>query len=150
MSSVLAAQPPIACNIPVDADCFDASSFITSLPARGEQSVLASFQLHPQYCGVLTHFAQFTDDFAAHPANIRTPGLEWLLLQNGKPVFPYLRLEMIINPWGQNCLPVLIRLDENAKLEFVIRNVNYSENKINLIAGRIIGRYWYNRSFGGR
>ena len=69
MSSVLAAQPPIACNIPVDAECFDASSFITTLPARGEQSVLASFQLHPQYCGVLTHFAQFTDDFAAHPAS---------------------------------------------------------------------------------
>jgi hypothetical protein len=149
MSSVLSAQTPIACNIPVDAECFDASGFILKLPPRGEQSVLASFQLHPQYCGVLTHFTQFTDLYATSPVNIRTPGLEWIILQNGKPVFPYIRLEMIVNPWGCNCLPVLIRLDENSKIEFIVRNVD-SPTNINLVAGRIMGRYWYNSSFGGR
>lgn len=149
MNSVVAVQPPIACNIPADAECFDASGFITTLPPRGEQSVLASFQLHPQYCGVLTHFAQFTDLYAQNPVNIDTPGLEWLILQNGKPIFPYIRLEMIVNPWGCNCLPVLIRLDENAKVEFVIRNVAGPTN-IRKVAGRIMGRYWYNSGFGGR
>lgn len=150
MAANLANERVIECGVPVDAECFDASGFTTNIPPRGEQAVLASFQLHGQYCGVLTHFAQFTDVFAAHPDRILTPGLEWLLLQNGKPIFPYLRLEMIINPWGQNCLPVQIRLDENAKLEFIIRNVNHTGDELKLVAGRIIGRYWYNRNFGGR
>lgn len=149
MSSVLTAEPSVICGIPVDAECFDASGFTTEMPARGEQRVLASFQLHPQYCGVLTHFAQFTDLYAQSPVNIDTPGLEWIILQNGKPVFPYIRLEMIINPWGCNCLPVLIRLDENARVEFVIRNITGSTN-VQKVAGRIMGRYWYNSGFGGR
>jgi hypothetical protein len=150
MSSVLTPEPPVICGIPVDAECFDASGFITEVPPRSEQRVLASFQLHPQYCGVLTHFAQFTDRYAASPTNILTPGFEWIILQNGKPVFPYIRLEMIINPWGCNCLPVLIRLDENAKVEFIIRNVSNTTSDIKILAGRIMGRYWYNASFGGR
>ena len=150
MSSTLANEPLLNCGIPVDAEWFDASGFTQSVPSRGEQRVLASFQLHPQYCGVLIHFAQFTDLFAEHNDRILTPGLEWVLLQNGKPLFPYVRLEMIVNPWGFNCLPVLIRLDENAKVEFIIRNVNHTSNEIKVIAGRIMGRYWYNRSFGGR
>lgn len=150
MATVLENERLSGCSVPVDAECFDASGFTRKVPSRGEQIVLASFQLHAQYCGVLTHFAQFTEDFAVHPDQILTTGLEWILLQNGKPIFPYLRLEMIVNPWGQNCLPVLIRLDENAKLEFIIRNVNYTGSEEKLIAGRIIGRYWYNRTFGGR
>lgn len=150
MATAIANERVIDCSVPADAKCFDASGYTVKVPPRGEQTVLASFQLHPQYCGVLTHFAQFTDDFAVHPDRILTPGLEWLLLQNGKPVFPYLRLQMIVNPWGQNCLPVLIRLDENAKLEFTIRNVSHTGDENKLIAGRIIGRYWYNRNFGGR
>jgi hypothetical protein len=149
MSSVLTAEPSVICGIPADAECFDASGFTTEIPARGQQRVLASFQLHPQYCGVLTHFAQFTDLYATSPVNIDTPGLEWIILQNGKPVFPYIRLDMIINPWGCNCLPVLIRLDENAKVEFIIRNTTGSTD-IKKVAGRIMGRYWYNQSFGGR
>jgi hypothetical protein len=173
------------CGIPVDADYFDASGFVggvtvdisgqpgdpfdfyklqapESLPRRGEQRLLASFQLHPQYCGVLTHFAQFTDLYARDDRQILTPGFEWLILQNGKPVFPYIRLEMIVNPWGCNCLPVVIRLDENARLEFVIRNRSIRDEDLGLVqgtnatypirafAGRIMGRYWYNESFGGR
>ena len=149
MSSVLTAEPSAICSIPADAKCFDASGLVEEIPPKGEQRVLASFQLHPQYCGVLTHFAQFTDRYALSPANIDTPGLEWSILQNGQPLFPYLRLEMIINPWGCNCLPVLIRLDENSKIEFIVRNVNSITN-VQRVAGRIMGRYWYNSSFGGR
>jgi hypothetical protein len=136
------------------------------LPPRGEQRVLASFQLHPQYCGVLTYFSQYTDLYARDNAQILTPGFEWMILQNGKPVFPYTRLEMIVNPWGYNCLPVLVRLDENARVEFVIRNRGIKDDDlkerpqspeplpprypIRTFAGRIMGRYWYNDSFGGR
>jgi hypothetical protein len=133
------------------------------LPPRGEQRVLASFQLHPQYCGVLTYFSQYTDLYARDNTQILTLGFEWIILQNGKPVFPYTRLEMIVNPWGYNCLPVLVRLDENARVEFVIRNRGIKDDDLKerpgplppkypicAFAGRIMGRYWYNDSFGGR
>jgi hypothetical protein len=62
---------------------------------------------------------------------------------------------MIVNPWGYNCLPVLVRLDENARVEFVLRNRAIKDEHlppypIKAFAGRIMGRYWYNDSFGGR
>lgn len=139
------------------------------LPRRGEQKVLASFQLHPQYCGVLTHFAQYTDLYARNNSQLFTPGFEWMILQNGKPLFPYTRLEFIINPWGNNCLPVAVRLDENARVDFVIRNRSVNDADLQAVfdpltgqlliapkypirafAGRIMGRYWYNENFGGR
>jgi hypothetical protein len=118
--------------------------------------VLASFQLHSQYCGVLTYFSQYTDLYARDNTQILTPGFEWIILQNGKPVFPYTQLEMIVNPWGYNCLPVSVRLDENARVEFILRNraITDADLKdkypIRAFAGRIMGRYWYNDSFGGR
>jgi len=160
------------CGIPLDAEYFDAGGFVGSgsavdlftdfgvqppppLPHRGEQVVLASFQLHPQYCGVLTYFSQYTDLYVRDNTLILTPGFEWSILQNGKPMFPYTRLETIVNPWGYNCLPVLVRLDENARVEFVLKNRAVSDAKlsdypIRAFAGRIMGRYWYNDSFGGR
>lgn len=153
------------CGIPLDAEYFDVSGFVgegmpadpslqlDAIPRRGEQVVLASFQLHPQYCGVLTYFSQYTNLYAQENKNILTPGFEWVLTQNGKPIFPYTRLEMIVNPWGYNCLPVLVRLDENARVEFVLRNRSISDldqYPIKAFAGRIMGRYWYNESFGGR
>src|SRR5215475_2936266 len=112
------------CGIPLDAEYFDVSGFVPEeeIPDKGEQKVLASFQLHPQYCGVLTYFSQHTDAYAENNAKIQTPGFEWLILQSGKPLFPYTRLDLIVNPWGYNCLPVAVRLDENAKVEFVLRN----------------------------
>jgi hypothetical protein len=165
----------VICGIPFDAEYFDVSGSIgialdasgtdpfaqfrdpfkpvENLPLRGEQVVLASFQLHPQYCGVLTHFAQFTDLYARDDSQIETPGFEWLILQNDKPLFPYTRLERIINPWGCNCLPVAVRLDENARVEFVLRNRSISnlvDYPIKSFVGRILGRYWYNEIFGGR
>jgi hypothetical protein len=161
----------LMCGVPVDAEYFDVSGFVgdgdpvvgfkgfgftpTPLPGRGERTVLASFQLHSQYCGALTYFSQYTDLYAKDNFQILTPGFEWIILQNGKPVFPYIRLEMILNPWGYNCLPVAIRLDENARVEFVIRNRSIADAQldgypIKAFAGRIMGRYWYNESFGGR
>ncbi|MCI0393236.1 MAG: hypothetical protein MOB07_31290 [Acidobacteria bacterium] len=155
MAQVLTNRHCVICGIPLDAEYFDVSGFVEGdeLPAKGEQRVLASFQLHPQYCGVLTYFAQFTDAYARNNSRIQTPGFEWLILQNGKPLFPYTRLELIVNPWGYNCLPVAVRLDENAKVEFVIRNrsaINVGDDRIRTFAGRIVGYYWYNEIFGGR
>ena len=160
------------CGIPLDAEYFDVSGFVGSgvavekfasfdlqppdpLPRRGEHVVLASVQLHPQYCGVLTYFAQYTDLYAKENEQILTPGFAWSIEQNGKPVFPYTRFELIVNPWGYNCLPIAVRLDENARVEFVLSNRAVSDAKlasypIQAFAGRIMGRYWYNDSFGGR
>lgn len=126
-----------------------------SLPLCGEHRVLTSFQLNPQYCGILTYFAQYTDLYARDNSQILTPGFEWLILQNGKRVFPYTQLEMIVNPWGNNCLPVTIRLDEHAKVEFVLRNRSVKDGDIpaypiRAFAGRLVGRYWYNEIYGGR
>jgi hypothetical protein len=185
MAKVLTDNCCRICGIPLDAEYFDVSGFVGKvltetggtlvdpfeafrptppdvLPPRGEQVVLASFQLHPQYCGVLTYFSQYTDLYFKDDTFILTPGFEWSIIQDGKPVFPYTRLESIVNPWGSNCLPVLIRLDENARVEFVLRNRGIKDDDlkanppdppkypIRAFAGRIMGRYWYNDCFGGR
>jgi hypothetical protein len=140
------------CGIPVDAEYFDVSGTLT--PAQipeGEHRVLAAFQLHPQYCGVLLCFAQFTDLYARDNSQIQTPGFEWIILQNGKPLFPYMRQELIVNPWGMNNFCVAIRLDENARVEMAIRRRTGAQiNGLTLFAGRLVGRYWYNETFGGR
>jgi hypothetical protein len=94
------------CGIPLDAEYFDVSGFVRDeeIPGKGEHKVLASFQLHPQYCGVLTYFSQYTDKYAEDNAKIQKRGYEWLILQSGKPLYPYTRLDLIVNPWGYNCL----------------------------------------------
>ena len=181
MASVLTDNRCVICGIPLDAEFFDVSGLIgkplgkqpgdaalvdpfedfrefepiADLPRRGEQKVLATFQLHVQYCGEITYFSQYTDLYARDNSQIQTPGFEWLIIQNGKPVFPYTRLERIINPWGYNCFPIFIRLDENAKVELVIRNRSVKDDQlpdypIKAFAGRIMGRYWYNDVFGRR
>jgi len=140
------------CNIPTDAEVFDDAN-VVEFPEKGQQVVLATFQLHPQYCGTLENFSQFTDYQALVAGGIATPGLEWLILRNGQPLFPYIKLELIVNPWGWNNYPVSIRLDENAKIEFIVRNRSYDKVKsgiITKVGGRIFGRYWYNRIFGGQ
>ena len=47
------------CGIPPDAGFFDASRIIDA-PA-GPEDVLARYELHRNYCGLLLHFAQLTD-----------------------------------------------------------------------------------------
>lgn len=140
------------CGIPADADFFD-DARILPFPEKGRQLVLATFQLPRQYCGILENFAQFTDLQAMQNEQLATPGLEWAILRNGQPLSPYLKLEILINPWGLGCYPIAIRLDENAKVELVVRNRDYKDRDgmfpIKEVGGRISGRYWYNRVYGG-
>jgi len=145
------------CRIPLDSQYFDESR-ITEPPGAGSEVVLARFQLPPQYCGVLEYFAQFTDAQARDQTQVETPGLEWSLLSNGRPLFPYLKFDRILNPWGNGCFQVYVRLDEGATVEFVVRGVtdvsaageeptveNPSPRRV---GGRILGRYWYNAAYG--
>jgi hypothetical protein len=144
------------CGIPQDAEYFDVSGTVPFDVnfQPGDQKVLTSFQLHPQYCGVLTYFAQFTDVYAKDNSQIATTGFDWVITQNGRPLFPYVKLDLIVNPWGMNCLEVAVRLDENARVEMIIRNLSATTTDpkpvITKFAGRLMGRYWYNETFGGR
>jgi hypothetical protein len=142
------------CGLPLDSQHFDASS-ISPIPVRGRQAVLARFELAPQYCGHFENFSQFTDLHARDHSQIQTPGLRWLILVNNRPLDPYLDLQHIINPWGYGSFPVNIRLDLEAKVEFVVRNEGYdldtgNQNRlrIHFVGGRIVGRYWYNPAYG--
>jgi hypothetical protein len=135
------------CGIPLDSEYFDESKVVKA-PDVGETIILARFELPPQYCGVLEYFSQFTDDHANNPANVATPGLQWLLLTNHRPLYPYLNLDRIVNPWGYGSFQVSIRLDDSATLEFVVRRVNSAAPEITKVGGRIVGRYWYNAIYG--
>src|SRR5215831_1693158 len=110
------------CGIPSDAGFFDESGVQEQPPALGAESVLARYHLHPQYCGMLLYFAQFTDLYARNPTQVRTPGYQWQIRCNGRPRDPYLTFDRIINPWGLYGFPVYLRLEEGCVLEFVIRN----------------------------
>lgn len=139
------------CGIPLDAEYFDESGFVANdrLPRPGERAVLARFQIHPQYCGVLQCFSQFTDAYARDNSEARTPGLQWMILRNDQPVAPYHRIESIVNPWGYGSYGFQVRLDENAKVEFVVQNRSFEfDDEIEVVGGRIMGRYWYNRAYG--
>jgi hypothetical protein len=148
------------CGLPADSQYFDASN-IAPIPAPGRQIVLASFTLPPQYCGRFENFSQYTDLNGRNHAQVRTPGLRWGILVNNRPLHPYLDLQHIVNPWGFGSFPVNIRLDLDARVEFVVRNETYAldpnqngnENQwnpafIHLVGGRIVGRYWYNPAYG--
>jgi len=142
------------CGIPLDAEYFDVSGFIggEDLPPPGERALLAGFEIHPQYCGALQCFVQFTDEFAFDNSRVHTPGLEWVLLRNGQPIFPYHELESLVNPWGYANYTFLIRLDEASRVEFVLRNRSWdftrTDRRIEQVGGRIMGRFWYNRAYG--
>jgi hypothetical protein len=136
------------CGIPVDSQYFDESR-IADKPATGNEVVLARFQLPPQYCGTLEYFSQFTDAHARDHSQITTPGLEWLLLCNGRPLFPYLKLDRILNPWGYCSFQSSIRLDQGATVELVVRGVSSDvPDSLNQVGGRIVGRYWYDAAYG--
>ena len=141
------------CGIPLDSQHFDDSGVKRVVRPdetfiAGEEIVLARFELPPQYCGVLTYFAQFTDAFASNEINIETPDIEWKLLVNNHALFPYINLRRIVNPWGSGSFPVNIRLEEGAAVEMVARIIK-DDPAISVIGGRIVGRFWYNESYGG-
>lgn len=137
-----------ACGIPFDSQYFDDSS-VQKTPQPGEEIVLARFDMPAQYCGVLQYFAQFTDAFARDPAAITTPNVEWRILSNNHALFPYMNLRQIVNPWGFGSYPVNIRLDENSSVELVARGIKVPALIPFLnVGGRIMGRFWYNPSYG--
>jgi hypothetical protein len=134
------------CGVPLDAEHFDESSIQELLPTTREV-VLARFQLQPQYCGVFENFSQFVGDGDGRLLTVmRTEGLEWLILVNRRPLYPYLKLEHIVNPWGLGGFPVSVRLEDSTSIEFVVR-VNQPVTR-QTVGGRITGRYWYNPSYG--
>lgn len=136
------------CGIPWDAGFFDESS-VQDAPDQGKERVLASYELHRNYCGVLMSFAQFTEQYAGDPTKVETPGFQWQIRCNGRPRDPYLTFDHIINPWGSMPFPLNLRLEEGCLVEFVVRNVNGSTSSLVKVGGRIVGRYWYNTAYGG-
>ena len=134
------------CGLPRDYEHFDESGFAET-PSRGRQVVVARFQLPPQYCGLLENFSQSTDLLGRDLSEVETPGLQWIILVNKRPLYPYIRLQHIVNPWGYGSFGVSIRLDENATVEFVVRNTG-DTGEIERVGGRIVGRFWYNPAYG--
>jgi hypothetical protein len=140
------------CGIPQDAGFFDESN-IKAAPKKGEEIVLAGYEVHRNYCGLLMYFAQFTDRYASDPTKVETPGYQWQIRCNGQPRDPYLTFKHIINPWGLSGFPLYLRLEEGCTLEFVIRNLGDDPddpaNTLTTVGGRILGRTWYNTIYGG-
>jgi hypothetical protein len=146
MSTAVHTDCPV-CGISADSQFFDHTHGVKCSPEPGASIVLAEFTLPPQYCGILENFAQFTDCHAWANHEIETPGLTWIIRRDSQPLHPYLGVEVLLNPWGFNNYPVALRLDEGAHLEFVLRNNSYTGCPLK-VAGRISGRYWYNRLYG--
>ncbi len=134
------------CGIPVDSQYFDDSG-VEPTPEVGKEVVLAHVELPPQYCGVLEYFSQFTDLQAKDASQVATPMLEWRILVNNRPLYPYVGLKQIINPWGYGSFPVNIRLEEGTTVEFAVRRVS-TDAAPGVVGGRIVGRYWYNPIYG--
>jgi hypothetical protein len=137
------------CGTPLDAKHFDESGFADLTgPNVARELLLASFELRPQYCGVLEFFSQFSDVFAKDNSEVQTPGLRWLILANDRPMYPYLQIEWILNPWGYGSFPFHVRLEEGATIQLVVRRLNGGVNSVRRVGGRLAGRYWYNPAYG--
>ena len=137
------------CGVPADAGFFDESG-VKEPPPVGQEVVLARYKLHRNYCGMLMYFAQFTDRFARDATEVETPGYQWQIRCDGQPRDPYLTFDRIINPWGLSGFPVHLRLEEGSVIEFAVRRVGSNQGKdISKVGGRILGRYWYDTSYGG-
>ena len=157
---MIAAQPETVCDvcgIPADASYFDDSSIVDLSTVTGPEVVLAKYELHPNYCGELLYFAQFTDAYAANSVNVVTPNVQWQIRSDGQPLAPWLTFDRIINPWGLTGFPIHIRLREGCLLEFVVRVTApvieialFTPAQVNVVGGRLLGRFWYNPAFGGR
>jgi hypothetical protein len=148
------------CGIPADASYFDDSSIALAPDATSREVVLAKYELHPNYCGELQYFAQYTDAYAQTAAAVETPNLEWQIRSDGQPLAPWLTFSRIINPWGLFGFPIHLRLREGSLTELVVRFVGSSTPNpqilllslppVQQVGGRLLGRFWYNPNFGGR
>lgn len=142
----------VNCGIPIDSQRFDESR-IEKVPDVGVEIIVASFDLPAQYCGSLEHVSQFTDLNMRRPDQVDTVGLEWTLRANGRALPPFGRLTHILNPWGFGSFRMDVRLDEGTHLELIVRRTADRTSRqpplrVNVVGGRIVGRYWYNRAFG--
>ncbi|NEP86159.1 MAG: hypothetical protein F6K18_04625 [Okeania sp. SIO2C2] len=139
------------CGIPLDANYFDNASIQPAPVNVGDEVELARYQLHPQYCGRLLCFAQYAEPQEETTRKIvQTPGYEWAVLCNNQPRDPYLPSNLILNPWGENNLSIHLRLEEGCAVRFVVRKVSSSpEIELAKVGGRLQGRYWYNKIYGG-
>ena len=155
-----------SCGMPIDAGIFDDSSILNivtegeAAPAfhsaslqPGESLELARFELSPEHCGMLFAFAQYTDRYAANPANLLTPGYEWEICCDDQPLSPWLRFDRIIQPWGLAGFPLSVRLLRDSTLRFVIRNLGVDPadgNWLRQVGGRVVGKYWFEEEHAGR
>jgi len=144
------------CGIPADASYFDDSSIAKAPDENSREVVLAKYELHPNYCGELQYFAQYTDAYAANPVEVVTPNLEWQIRSDGLPLAPWLTFDRIINPWGLQGFPIHVRLREGCRLELVVRftgpaiEIRATPTPVTRVGGLLLGRFWYNPAFGGR
>lgn len=142
------------CGVPADASYFDVADNFKPAPVNtGEEVELARHALHSQYCGALLSFAQFAEEEGTNRQVIsHTPGFEWIILCNNQPLSPYLPTSLILNPWGYNAFPVHLRLEEGCTVSLVVRKVTPPAGQsvtLSLVGGRLMGRSWYNTSYGG-
>jgi len=131
------------CGIPQDSEYFDVSGFADVPAVNSDAVILARFNLHHQYCGVLEFFSQFSDVFFRDPSQVETPGLQWLLLVNGRPLYPYVDMESILNPWGVGSFGIRLRLPEAARVEFSVRRTGNPALPVKRVGARLSGRYWF-------
>ena len=131
------------CGIPQDSEYFDVSGFADVPAVNSDPVVLAHFNLHHQYCGVLEFFSQYTDVFFKDPSQVETRGLQWLLLVNGRPLYPYVDMESILNPWGVGSFGIRLRLPEAARVEFAVRRTGNPALLVQRVGARLSGRYWF-------
>lgn len=151
-SALASCDSPVTCarcRIPLDSRSFDVTGF-GDPPELGGTRRLARFQLPSLYCGVLEYFSQYSDALARDPSRIETPDLAWQVVLNGRPLDPYIDLRAIVNPWGGCSFPVWIRLDPSATLDLVVRRAAAApaEAPVTRLGGRLVGRYWYDPSYG--
>lgn len=132
------------CGIPLDSECFDVSGFADAPPINSDPVLLAKFNLHHQYCGVLEFFSQYSDVFFRDPSQVETPGLLWLLQVNGRSLYPYVDVESILNPWGVGSFGIRLRLPEAARVEFFVRRTGNPALPVRRVGARLSGRYWFN------
>ena len=91
---------------------------------------------------------------AAIPAEVLTPGLLWQLRPTDSRSRPITSSTSILNPWGFGSYQLGMRLPEGAVLELIARRIGEvvasPGKQINLIGGRLVGRYWYNVAYGAQ
>ena len=139
------------CGIPLDANYFDSASVKDAPVTVGEEVELARHVLHPQQCGRLLCFAQYAlPETPTDSKLVETPGYEWLILCNNQPRDPYLPTSLILNPWGENNLPIHLRLEEGCTVRFVVRRTAVAPPVVlTRVGARLQGRFWYNKLYGG-